>query len=395
MGIAARDHGAQGLRPARRKDADIAHGIVERLRARIHDSQHYLVLQHEIVHDSLGVEIDRRLVARHAGENIDAVRSEMLQHFERELRRARGFVNQVDVAHLFGHLFDGCLCGRNVPRADSFRYIRFRIRLGRPRIDVRFEARIHQHHGPQQSHRPGTQDHRAQPAAVPMQPLLDFAHLDQRLLRDGQRLHQHRHIPQFPGHRVQVMPVLDHELGHESVQSLDAVLAVVAGHAEVVVAGRGRRCNSHPSKAGARCSPPGRPRADPRHPARPPPLRLAIRGPARNDPIRAAACRRQRRRCPCRCRIRLLPACAASLRWARRCAARRYRRCRPHAGREKRRRLSLLFRIVSTSARGGFRLRLPGSNRSEEGTIIPAETAAGASLGCAWSWARCPPQSAA
>jgi hypothetical protein len=51
-----------------------------------------------------------------------------------------------------------------------------------------------------------------------MQPLLDLAHLDERLLRDGQRLHQHGHIAQLARHRVQVVPLFHDELGHEAVQ---------------------------------------------------------------------------------------------------------------------------------------------------------------------------------
>ena len=142
MGIMAGDHGTQRLRPAAVEDADVAHGVVKSQRAGVHHSQHHLVLEHHVIHDALGIELHRLFAARHARKHVDTVRPQVLQHLKRELRRARGFVDQVDVAHLFSHLLDGGPFGRNVARAHGFGHGGLGVGLGRPRIDARFEPGI-------------------------------------------------------------------------------------------------------------------------------------------------------------------------------------------------------------------------------------------------------------
>ena len=74
-------------------------------------------------------------------------------------------------------------------------------------------------------------------AAGPGQPLLDLAHLDQRFLRDRQRLDEDSDVAQRPRDNVHVALVVDHRLGHEAVEALDPALREVAGEAEVLPAG--------------------------------------------------------------------------------------------------------------------------------------------------------------
>ena len=113
---------AQRLRPARVENADIAHRIVESFGPAFTTPSTTWFFSTRLYMMRSVSNIDRIFAARHAGENEDAVRTQVLQHFKRELRRARGFVDQVDVAHLLGHLLDRCVCSEEMYRApDAFR----------------------------------------------------------------------------------------------------------------------------------------------------------------------------------------------------------------------------------------------------------------------------------
>src|SRR5207244_8407782 len=74
-------------------------------------------------------------------------------------------------------------------------------------------------------------------ATGPRKPLLHLAHLDQRLLRDGERLDQHPDVAQRPRDDVHVALVVHHRLRHEAVQAFDAALREVTGEAEILPVG--------------------------------------------------------------------------------------------------------------------------------------------------------------
>ena len=112
--------------------------------------------------------------------------------------------------------------------------------------------------------------------------------------------------------RVQVLAPLHHELGHEAVEVLDAVLAVVAGFAEVLARRRGTGRRKHGGRAGGRSPTTRSPGAQAGH-VRRGLHHLAQRFVAQHEIVAspAATCRTQTRRFPYRCRKRPPRACAA------------------------------------------------------------------------------------
>src|SRR5262249_41877248 len=93
------------------------------------------------------------------------------------------------------------------------------------------------------SHRASTEDDRRVTVAaslalnvrtVPWQTRLDLPDLRERLLGDGQWLHENRHVAQLARHDVHILLVVNNVLGHEAVGHVDAALREVAGVAEVL-----------------------------------------------------------------------------------------------------------------------------------------------------------------
>ena len=77
---------------------------LERAAVGVHGAEQHLVVQHHALHQEVGVERDRRLAPRHAGEHEHAVGAEHLHQLERGGRRAARLVHEVDVAELHGQL---------------------------------------------------------------------------------------------------------------------------------------------------------------------------------------------------------------------------------------------------------------------------------------------------
>ena len=182
-------------------------------------------------------------MARHTGENENPVWAQYLENFDGHLRGSHGFIDHIDLTYLLDKLLSGVLRRRDVFRADRLRECSLRVGLERTRIDVRFEAGIHQHHGSQQTYRSSAQDHRPMAVmggfaqtcrATPRQPLLNQVYLDQGLLCNGERLNQHPHVPQLGRQRIEVGLVIYHELRHESVALLDTALHKIPGVTEIL-----------------------------------------------------------------------------------------------------------------------------------------------------------------
>src|SRR5262245_13686080 len=70
--IAPGDEGAERRGPALVEDPDVTDGGLERLVAGVHGAEDYLVLENQVPHDDVGVDLDRGLPTRHAGEDEDA-----------------------------------------------------------------------------------------------------------------------------------------------------------------------------------------------------------------------------------------------------------------------------------------------------------------------------------
>src|SRR5437899_4944412 len=82
-GIAARDERSHRRRPALLEHGEVADGGLERLGSRVHGAEHDLILEHEVSHDDVGIDLDRRLAPGNAGEDEDAVRADDLHDVER------------------------------------------------------------------------------------------------------------------------------------------------------------------------------------------------------------------------------------------------------------------------------------------------------------------------
>ncbi len=126
--------------------------------------------------------------------------------------------------------------------------------------------------------------------------------LRERLLRDRQRLGQHRDLTQIGRHEVHVSLVVDDVLGHVAVGFLDAALGELAGVAVVLVAGTAGPAPGVGARAAHRWhhqishSEALDGRADLRRP------RPATRGRSPGGHPRAVVCRTRTSRSPCRCR---------------------------------------------------------------------------------------------
>src|SRR5438876_9896067 len=99
-GVATGDERVHRRRPPLLEDREVADGGLEGLLARVHRAEHDLVPEDEVPHDDVGVDLDRRLAPRHAGEHEDAVGADRFHHPERDRGRAGGLVDEVDVADL-------------------------------------------------------------------------------------------------------------------------------------------------------------------------------------------------------------------------------------------------------------------------------------------------------
>jgi hypothetical protein len=114
------------------------------------------------------------------------------------------------------------------------------------RVHPRVEATHDQRERPEQAHRTRTEHEGPRAATItlarrrPRQTLLHIPRLDQRLLRDRQRLDEDANVAQRRRHHVHVALVVDELLGHEPVASLDATLGEVTGEAEVLTTGPAR-----------------------------------------------------------------------------------------------------------------------------------------------------------
>src|SRR5262245_2979137 len=69
--------------------------------------EYHLVFEHEVAHHQIGIDFYGALATGHASKDEDAVHAEMLNHVEGELRSARGFIDQIDVADFRSELFEG------------------------------------------------------------------------------------------------------------------------------------------------------------------------------------------------------------------------------------------------------------------------------------------------
>src|SRR5438552_2553583 len=245
-GIATRDERPHRRRPALLEHGEVADGGLERLGPRVHGAEHDLVLEHEVPHDDVGIDLDRRLPPGDAGEHEDAVRAEHLHDLERDGRRAGRLVDEIDVADALGELLDRRVLRGEVAHTDRGEELRLGIGSRLARVHRRVEVGRDQRHRPEKADGAGAEDDRAVAesapggrvgAAGPRQPLLDLAHLGQRLLRDCQRLDEDSDVAQRPRDDVHVALVVDHRLGHEAVEALDPALREVAGEAEVLPAG--------------------------------------------------------------------------------------------------------------------------------------------------------------
>ena len=230
---AASDQILHCLRPRSIKRGEITDRVLKRISSGVDRSQNTLVLQHQIAHDRVGVKADRAVLTGYPGEDEQSVGSQHRQNIEGELRRARRFVHDIDIPHVRGHLLDRTILRRDVFRTDGFHNVRRFIRLAAPGIDGDQEALVPQSHCAQQSHRARAQDNRPQ-CAAPRQPLLNLERLNQALLGDRERFHQHRHIPYRRRDRIHIARIVDNQLREKAVHLFDAAFTVVAGVAEVL-----------------------------------------------------------------------------------------------------------------------------------------------------------------
>ncbi len=232
--------------PARGERPQVGNRALVRVAARVDGAEHDLVLEYQVAHDEVGVELDRALAPRHAGEDEHAVGAEHLHQLERHPGRAGRLVDEVDVADRRRELGEGVVLGGQVGRAHRCDQPGLVVRPRGARVHRRRETGVDQHHRAEQPHRARPEHHG--PQAVrrrdagrrrgdPRQPLLDLPDLGDRLFGDGQRLGKHGHVAQRPRDQVHVALVVDHELGHEAVRAGDPALGEVAGVAEVLAAG--------------------------------------------------------------------------------------------------------------------------------------------------------------
>src|SRR5712692_9561274 len=106
-GEATGDESSNGVGPAILESSNVTDRGFERVATGVYSSKDDLILQHEIAHHQVRVDLYRALAAGDSGEDEDAVGTENLHHGEGEARCAGRLVYQVDVSHPSAKHFDG------------------------------------------------------------------------------------------------------------------------------------------------------------------------------------------------------------------------------------------------------------------------------------------------
>ena len=174
---------------------------------------------------------------RDAGEDEHAVQSEHLHHFEGNFRHAQSLINKVDVACQLLEVGQGCRLAGDIFRPDGIHESGFGIRLRGTRVNEGLVAAHYEGHRAKNPDGTGTKhDSGLAGAAAPVQPRLDGGHLGERLLRHGQGFDQHGHVAQLRRHEIEMLLILDKELGHVAVHHLDAALGKISGETKILPA---------------------------------------------------------------------------------------------------------------------------------------------------------------
>lgn len=102
-GKTAGDERLHGFGPALREYAEIPNRSFESVAAGVHGAENHLILEHEITHHQVGIDLDWGFATRDAGENKNPIGAELLDHVKSKTGGAGRFVYQIDVADLPSH----------------------------------------------------------------------------------------------------------------------------------------------------------------------------------------------------------------------------------------------------------------------------------------------------
>ena len=208
----------------------------------VHRAEDNLVLQHEITHELVALQLDVALRRRDAGEDKHPVQPQVHHHVEGRFRHAHGLIDEVNVPHALGELGRRGVGDGEVFRAEGLDERGLVVGLGRAGINVGVEAVEHAGHRAEDADGAGPEHDGAQALALglagffarPREALLDFPNLREALFGTGQRLGQHGEVAQLLRHDDEVLFVVHEELGHVAVVLVDPAFVELPRRAKVL-----------------------------------------------------------------------------------------------------------------------------------------------------------------
>src|SRR6266567_3637166 len=94
--------------PTLLKDAEIANRGLKSCPVSVHSTENYLILEHLIEEQEVGIHFDTGRFVRHTGRDEDGVGTQYAHDIEGDPCGSRRFVDEIDVANQFAKLLDRC-----------------------------------------------------------------------------------------------------------------------------------------------------------------------------------------------------------------------------------------------------------------------------------------------